>query len=291
MTPMNSLRMLRAWIVLGSVLGLAACGGGSTNKAGVTNLQASGVGFARTLTVTVNGSGLTNDNLKMIVEGPCGTVTPVAGATDIQMQFSCDINGVGDLIPRIRTGEDVELASLRLKVPNPQVSMRVKQGAATGTIVLELDAVAAPVSTTNFLAYVNSAFYTNTIFHRVEAGVVIQGGGYTASATGPTSKAPTSPAIALESNNGLKNLRGTIGMARNPAVLNSATSQFYINLVDNPDFDHLSDSQPGYAVFGKVVSGLDVVDLIAAVPLLGTNKDFKFLPATDVVLSLAVQSK
>lgn len=287
MIPKSSIRCPQHVVMLGMLLGLAACGGGGADKAGVTNLQASGVGFGRTLTVSVSGSGLTHDDLKMIVEGPCGEVTKVAGGTDLLLQFTCGINGIGALIPRIRTGQNVELASLRLNVANPQVSMRVRQGTASGTITVELDAVAAPISAKNFLDYVNSAFYTSTIFHRVEAGVVVQGGGYI---TGPVVRPPTLSPIVLESNNGLKNQRGTIGMART-ADPNSATSQFYFNLVDNPGFDRVDDAQPGYAVFGKVVSGLDVVDQIAGVPLAGTNEALPFLPAEDVVLSAAVQIK
>ena len=266
---------------------LSACGGGSGGKAGVAQLQATGVAFNRTLTVTVNGTGLTNDNLQMIVEGPCGPVTKVAGGTDLQLLFTCKVTDVGDLIPRIRTGENVELASLRLNVGLPQVAMQVRQGTRSGTIVMELDAKAAPISAKNFLDYVDSGFYASTIFHRVEAGVVVQGGGYN---TGPVVKPSTRPSIALESNNGLKNLRYTLGMARASAV-DSATSQFYINLVDNPAFDYVSADQPGYAVFGKVVTGQDVVDEMAKVEVAARGAGLGFVPVADVVVNNAQQAK
>ena len=135
-----------------------------------------------------------------------------------------------------------------------------------GSIAFELDAEAAPVTVENFLAYVDAGFYDGqdgageTIFHRVIAGFVVQGGGYTASGT----LKDTLPAIVLESDNGLSNVRGTLAMARTGDP-DSATSQFYVNLVDNTGLDYQSPSSPGYAVFGEVVAGLDVIDDIAAV--------------------------
>jgi len=122
-----------------------------------------------------------------------------------------------------------------------------------GQIEIELDAVKAPISTKNFVDYVNSGFYNNTIFHRVIPGFMVQGGGFTQQMQQKDTKAP----IKNESKNGLHNVRGTLSMARtsNP---NSATSQFFINVKDN-DF---LDTGDGYAVFGKVVKGMEVVDTI-----------------------------
>ncbi|MCY0965837.1 peptidylprolyl isomerase [Oceanospirillaceae bacterium G-43] len=128
-----------------------------------------------------------------------------------------------------------------------------------GNIDLSLDRDKAPVSVDNFLTYVKSDQYNQTLFHRVIAGFMIQGGGYD---TNMRQKA-TLPPIKNEADNGLSNLRGTIAMARtsNP---NSATSQFFINVVDNRFLDH-GTRDFGYAVFGKVTSGMDVVDAIAGV--------------------------
>ena len=139
----------------------------------------------------------------------------------------------------------------------------VKLETSKGTIVLELDAAKAPKSVANFLEYVKAGFYNGMIFHRVIKGFMIQGGGVGADFQGK----PTRPAIANEAGNGLKNLRGTIAMARTGEV-NSATGQFFINLVDNAFLDHRDDTPAGfgYCVFGKVVKGLDVVDAIAAIP-------------------------
>jgi cyclophilin family peptidyl-prolyl cis-trans isomerase len=121
----------------------------------------------------------------------------------------------------------------------------------------------APVSVENFLRYANDGFYAGTTFHRVKPAFMIQGGGYTETLT----EKPTRPPIQNEATNGLRNTRGTVAMAR-LATLRSATSQFYINLVDNRSLDHagFSPSEFGYAVFGRVLSGMDVADRIAAVP-------------------------
>ena len=126
-----------------------------------------------------------------------------------------------------------------------------------GTIMLELDAEKAPLSVKNFVDYANEGFYDDTIFHRVINGFMVQGGGFTADMNRKTTKSP----IQNESFNGLRNDRGTIAMARTNAP-HSATSQFFINHVDN-DFLNKGARGIGYAVFGKVTSGMDVVDAIA----------------------------
>ena len=133
-----------------------------------------------------------------------------------------------------------------------------------GDITVELFKDKAPVSVENFLQYVSAGFYTGTIFHRVVGGFVIQGGGHTAD----MSEKPTNPPIQNEATNGLKNTRGTLAMARLRA-LRSATSQFYINLSNNSSLDHrgYAPDDFGYAVFGRVLSGMDVVDAIGAVPV------------------------
>lgn len=136
---------------------------------------------------------------------------------------------------------------------------RVELETSEGNIVVQLDPQRAPRTVQNFLHYVQSGFYAGTIFHRVIPGFMIQGGGYTAS----MQEKPTSAPIPLESRNGLRNLRGTIAMART-SVPDSATSQFFINLVNNPALDYPSPDGHGYAVFGHVVSGMKVVDRIAA---------------------------
>jgi cyclophilin family peptidyl-prolyl cis-trans isomerase len=132
-----------------------------------------------------------------------------------------------------------------------------------GTIRIELYPEESPISVENFLAYVDSGFYDGLSFHRVIPGFVIQGGGFEGDMV---KREPTRAAIQNESDNGLKNLRGTLSMARLPSA-HSATSQFFVNLVDNPALDQ--GGQPGqtwgYAVFGRVVDGMGVVDEIAQV--------------------------
>jgi cyclophilin family peptidyl-prolyl cis-trans isomerase len=159
-----------------------------------------------------------------------------------------------------------------------------------GTIEVELDRQHAPVTVENFVQYVKDGFYDGTIFHRVYAGFVVQAGGYTPDESEKTTRA----SIKLETNVGLSNAVGTIAMARQTAP-DSATSQFYINLVDNALLDYKSASSPGYAVFGKVVSGMDVVNSIAKVPVETRMVDipgygeypFEKWPVEDIVITRA----
>jgi peptidyl-prolyl cis-trans isomerase A (cyclophilin A) len=140
--------------------------------------------------------------------------------------------------------------------PSPRVTLETSEG----NIVLELNAAKAPKTVANFLAYVRSGHYDGTIFHRVIDGFMIQGGGY-----GPDLREkPTRAPIPLESQNGLANDRGTIAMART-SVPDSATSQFFINVAKNDRLNYPSFDGHGYAVFGRVVEGLDVVDRIKGV--------------------------
>lgn len=139
---------------------------------------------------------------------------------------------------------------------------RVKLTTSKGDIVLELDEAKAPVTVKNFISYVNSGFYNGTIFHRVISNFMIQGGGYTKDFQKKATNAP----IKNEANNGLSNVRGTIAMARTSDP-NSATAQFFINVVDNKFLDYRSATMRGwgYAVFGKVIEGMKVVDTIRKV--------------------------
>lgn len=137
----------------------------------------------------------------------------------------------------------------------------VKLSTTQGDIVIQLDAAKAPRTVANFLNYVKSGHYSGTIFHRVIDGFMIQGGGMTEDLR----EKPTNPPIPLESNNGLSNLRGTIAMART-SVPDSATAQFFINVKDNLFLNATGPgSRDGYAVFGKVTKGMDVVDKIRTV--------------------------
>ncbi len=158
---------------------------------------------------------------------------------------------------------------------------RVKLVTSMGTITLELNREKAPLTVNNFLRYVDDGFYDNTLFHRVIADFVIQGGGYDLD----FNKKETRPPIKNESDNGLKNDRGTIAMARQTA-LDSATSQFYINVVDN-DSLNATNGANGYTVFGRVVEGMDVVDRIAQVET-GSRNGMNDVPVEDVILEQAI---
>lgn len=154
-----------------------------------------------------------------------------------------------------------------------------------GTIIIELNDKAAPVSVKNFLRYVKEGSYDGMIFHRVIKGFMIQGGGFSED----MGRKPTHEPIVNEASNGLKNDRGTIAMARtnNP---NSATSQFFINLVDNNFLNFVGPSNPGYTVFGKVVEGMDVVDKIGAVKT-GVRRGMRDVPTEPVVIKSAKVAK
>jgi len=146
-----------------------------------------------------------------------------------------------------------------------------------GDITIELDAENAPITVENFLAYVDEGFYDGTIFHRVIPGFVLQGGGFAADMEQKSTHAP----IKNEADNGLKNERGTLSMARTPEV-DSATSQFFINLVDNAFLDH-GTRDFGYAVFARVTEGMDVVDKVAAVET-GNHGMHQGVPVEPVVI-------
>src|ERR1700692_3059506 len=146
-----------------------------------------------------------------------------------------------------------------------------------GDFTVELFSKEAPLSAENFLRYVDDGHFNGTIFHRIVPGFVIQGGGLTADFQPKKTRAP----IVNEATNGLKNERGTLSMARTNDV-NSATSQFFVNLSDNAFLDH-SKAQYGYAVFGRVTEGLDIVDKIARVRT-GTRKQYRDAPLEDAVI-------
>lgn len=164
---------------------------------------------------------------------------------------------------------------------NPQVELHI---AGMGVITLELDAEKAPLSTANFLAYVNKGHYNNTVFHRVIPGFMIQGGGFE---PGMTQK-PTDKPINNEANNGLKNDHYTVAMARTSDP-HSATAQFFINVTNNGFLNHTAPSAQGwgYAVFGKVTGGTDIVKKIEGVAT-GRKGLHDDVPKEDVIIEKAV---
>ena len=153
-----------------------------------------------------------------------------------------------------------------------------------GAFTVELFAKEAPLTVENFLRYVDDGHFDGTIFHRIVPGFVIQGGGLTADFANRKTRAP----IGNEAKNGLKNTRGSLSMARTSDI-NSATCQFFVNLADNAFLDH-SARDYGYAVFGRVTDGMDVIDRIARVST-GTRKGYQDAPLEDVVIVAARRSE
>ena len=171
---------------------------------------------------------------------------------------------------------------IAMTAPAESANPRVKLETSKGTIVVELDQAKAPVTVGNFVEYVKAGFFDGTIFHRVIPKFMVQGGGFTPD----MQQKPTRATIVNESANGLANKRGTLAMARTPDP-NSASSQFFINLVDNGFLDKASAQDGvGYCVFGKVVEGMSVVDEIAAAPT-GTVGQLQNVPLQQIVIKKA----
>lgn len=162
-------------------------------------------------------------------------------------------------------------------------SSKIKLTTSLGAIIVQLNTEKAPVSSANFLTYVNEGFYNGTIFHRVIKGFMAQGGGFDAA----FKQKETHASIKNEADNGLKNARGTLAMARTNDP-NSATGQFFINLKDNGFLDHTSPTPSGwgYAVFGEVVEGMEVVDKMAEQPT-GNKGGHQDVPKTDIIIKKA----
>ncbi|HEX2010890.1 MAG TPA: peptidylprolyl isomerase [Roseateles sp.] len=183
---------------------------------------------------------------------------------------------------RFKTSTALFALPLTLLLALPAAAQTVKLSTSEGDILIELDAEKAPKSVDNFLKYVKAGHYNGTIFHRVIEGFMIQGGGFTTK----MEQKPTRPPIPLEASNGLANLRGSLAMARtgNP---NSATSQFFINVVDNPFLDAANARDGlGYAVFGRVVEGMEVVDKIRLKPT-GNQGMHQNIPLQPVIITKA----
>ena len=174
--------------------------------------------------------------------------------------------------------------ALALGAAAPAWAQKVRLATSVGDVVLELDREKAPKSVDNFVQYVKAGHYDGTVFHRVIDGFMIQGGGLKSD----LSEKPTRAPIPLEARNGLSNLRGTVAMARTQ-VLDSATAQFFINVADNGFLNHTAPSMQGwgYAVFGRVVAGQEIVDQIKDVAT-GRRGFHDDVPVQDVVIEKAV---
>ena len=260
---------------------LSACGGGNEFPPVVTGVKIQSAQYGKTATIYLGGKDL-RSNLLVDTSGACTSPTFASSSNTDTLVLNCVVAKTGDFSLVVQTTEGAAIYNTTLNIPLPQVALIT----AKGSITVELDPTLAPISTNNFLSYVNKGFYRNTLFHRVIPNFVIQGGGYTAGLVKQTGQ---SAPIELESNKGLSNARGSLAMART-YLPNSATSEFYINLVDNLSLDYKNAANPGYAVFGKVIQGMDVADAIAAEPT-GVVGGFSDVPLSEIALSLALQTK
>lgn len=274
---MPMLVLLLLAIVMSALL--AGCGGGIGFNPVVTAVKVQSAQYGRSAVILIGGRDL-RSTFTVDTGGGCTTPGFAASSSTETLVLNCRVGRVGEIPLSIFTADGALLFKTTITVPNPQVVFSTSGGAFT----VELDPVAAPITVNNFLSYVNSGYYKDTLFHRVIPGFVAQGGGYT---SGMVEKPGRLAPIVLESNNGLSNLRGTVAMART-SVPNSATSEFYVNLVDNTFLDYRSALSPGYAVFGKVVQGLSVIDTMAT-QRTGFVNGFADVPLTDITITLALQ--
>ncbi len=299
----------------GAAVLLTACGGGgdggvNDSVAGVTSATAATPKYSQDLILTLQGRNLD----KSISATPSGnfftgfacstlarsTTAPFVSGTTTAY-FRCTNPRLGaNTITFVRPSDGVLLASVPFTVPVPQVTLSISNGAGVaGDIVITLEAGRTPITVNNFLAYVATGFYNDTVFHRLIRGFVLQGGGY-AKPVDPAGALPTlkpvNARIPLEDNAGLSNLKWTVAMARSGAP-DSADSQFFINLVDNLFLDRVSATQRGYAVFGSISAGTDLVIAMSNAPCTTWPAFFQgddpaaCIPNPNLVVTAAVQTR
>lgn len=196
-----------AALVLSGVLGLLSACGGSGFSPAVTGVQVQTLQYGRTASIYVGGNDLRSTMVADLGPGCTSPAFSSSSSSTTLALLTCTVTAVGTLPLTIKSAEGQVLYQTLLTVPKPQVMLTT----SAGSITMELDPVAAPVTVNNFLGYVNAGFYSNTLFHRVIPNFMVQGGGFT---SGMVAKTDLNAPIALESNNGLRNTRGTVAMAR-----------------------------------------------------------------------------
>lgn len=289
----------RALLLLATAVGFTGCGGdGGGGGGGGTPTVATAVAgtpmYGKSLTLTVTGTNL--DQGVTVSATGCGSVAidaPTSGVATAHYACPVSTMGAGQFVVK-RASDGATLATAPFTVPAPQVTLNMGNGAGVAAaIVLTLAPDKTPTTVDNFLGYVNSGFYVGTVIHRVSPGFVVQGGGYTAPLDANTQNLKTAGApIPLEVGKGLSNTQWTIAMART-ADAASATSQFFINLVDNSGALD-PGLTAGYAVFGSVTTGTADVSAIAGAPCIALPL---FLPAgectpiPDMVITTATQTR
>ena len=269
----------------------------TVQAASVASVAVSAARYSQTALFTVQGAAL--DLGLSVSSAGCKGVPVLSTAapnvsTATTAYFNCTIGSVGaQTASVVRNSDNAILSNAAYTVEVPQVTLTTSNGAGVnGSVVITLEPAKTPITTDNFLAYIKSGFYVNTAYHRAVAGFVVQGGGYaapiTASATAtPTLKA-TNAAITLEDGAGLSNLKYTVAMART-STPDSATSQFFINVVNNTFLDKTPTAR-GYAVFGTVTSGTAIVDAMAAAPCTATSYS-ECVPIPNIVITAASQTR
>ncbi len=283
-------------LTLGSLAALTACGGGGDSSGGtptatVTAMVASAPKYASTATVTINGTGL--DSTLAVTSPVCTGMALQAGSSATSATYTCTVSGglTGSVVAK---SNGTQVGHATLTVPAPVVTMMVNNGlSAVGNIVITLAPDKAPKTVDNFLHYVNTGWYNNTVFHRVVAGFVMQGGGYAPQITNistATLKTGLFAPIAVEPT-GLSNVSGTISMANANTSTNgvTTTSQFFFNLASNTNLDG------GYPVFGTITGGATVVNAIIAAPANCVTNSAALttdcLPVPNAVITSATQTQ
>ena len=279
---------------------LMACGGGDSAAPTITAPTAGSPRYGQTLVLTLQGSDL-DRGLVVTSSAACPGAALVNKAprlsTATTAYYECTVagTGAGAFVVKSAAGGST-LVTVPFTVPAPQVTMTLSNGAGVdGAVVITLAPDRAPITVNNFLVYVNAGFYDGTVIHRVVKDFVVQGGGYEGPINASTVQAETKPVnapIILEDRVGLSNTQWTIGMARTN-IPDSATTQFFINLVDNSRALDASPTHAGYAVFGSVTAGADTVNSAVAAPCVSTviSAAGDCTPVPNVVITSARQTR
>lgn len=276
-------------LLLTCVLSLTACGGSPAKMMTVSKVTVGATKYGQTLQFTVEGSLL--DATLVAATTACSSPQRSASSTSTQATYTCTAALTGDSSFSVTDPKQSGvLGSTAFNVPLPQVTMTVSNGAGVaGNLVFTLEPNKVKATVDNFLQYVNDGFYAGTVFHRVVPGFVVQGGGYLPGSGIPNLKTPRAN-IALEVGRGLSNVVYSVAMARG-ASANSANSQFFVNLADNSANLDPSAANAGYAVFGVLSTGQDVLSAMTTAPCAPVAGFSECAPNPNVVITAASQSR
>lgn len=242
------------------------------------SVQARNLFYGLTANFKIGVSRL-NEGLSVRVQSCLSDQAPIPSSST-ELSYQCKLTATGDQTLEVIDANGSLVYSKSFSVPRPRVLFEVSEG----EIEVELDPNTAPMTVDNFLRYVQAGFYQDLIFHRVIPGFVVQAGGYE---RGMVQRPVLFAPVPLESNRGLSNKRASLAMARTNDP-DSASSQFFVNLVDNKFLDYNNKSAQGYAVFGEVVRGIDVIDTIALKPT-SNQAGFSDVPINEIVIIKATR--